>query len=415
MPGPPGCGRKPHATLILLHLMRETCPRPSASYMLARVNVLSSFCAHNMRLLIFFILFTSALSAEVDFITGMGARLVIGQDTFTAQEPGASARLLGGVSGLAYVNDMLVVADSNRVGAEPTNHRVLIYKGLSQMIPGPTDELPQGGRCPACVGEATLVLGQSAFDENELKPPAADSLRRPTGVASDGVRLAVADTDNNRVLIWNTIPSFNAQPADVVVGQPDFMSAQANIPTAPNSQSLRGPQGVWLQDDRLFVADSGNNRVLIWDPIPTTNHQPANIVLGRTDFGEFIPPDLLEAVRFEPRADKLLTPVSVASDGQRLYITDLGYNRVLIWNTIPDQNAQPADIVVGQPDMDSGSANNSPELCDPVAQDDDGNDLYPVLCAATLSFPRFALSAGQQLFIADGGNDRVLVYNQVPS
>ena len=32
-----------------------------------------------------------------------------------------------------------------------------------------------------------------------------------------------------------------------------------------------------------------------------------------------------------------------------------------------------------------------------------------------MNFPRFALSDGQRLFVADGGNDRVLVYKTVPT
>jgi len=366
-------------------------------------------------------LIIGSLAAEESFPTGLAARLVIGQPTFTAQEEGASATLLGAVGGVAYANDMLVVADSNRIGATPVNHRVLIYKNLSQMLPEPTDAIPQDeledqGFCPVSVGEATVVLGQTEFEvdpEDALQTPAADTLRRPLGVATDGVRLAAADTDNNRVLIWNTIPVYNAQPADVVLGQPNFETALANFPTSPTSQSLRGPQGVWIQDERLFVADTGNNRVLIWDPIPTSNHAPANFVLGRESFVDFVPPDLLEA-DFDPQADSMLNPVSVTSDGQRLYVTDLGYNRVLIWNSIPDRNTQPADIVVGQPGMTSGVANYTSELCESTGQDDDGDDIYPGRCAATLSFPRFALSDGEKLFIADGGNDRILVYDHLP-
>ena len=41
--------------------------------------------------------------------------------------------------------------------------------------------------------------------------------------------------------------------------------------------------------------------------------------------------------------------------------------------------------------------------------DTNGNPTYPGSCNATVSFPRFALAAGNRLFIADGGNDRVLV------
>ena len=42
-------------------------------------------------------------------------------------------------------------------------------------------------------------------------------------------------------------------------------------------------------------------------------------------------------------------------------------------------------------------------------------DSYPAECNSTLDTPRYALSDGQHLFIADGGNDRVLVFNSVPT
>jgi uncharacterized protein (TIGR03437 family) len=47
--------------------------------------------------------------------------------------------------------------------------------------------------------------------------------------------------------------------------------------------------------------------------------------------------------------------------------------------------------------------------------DANSHPTYPAYCNATLNFPRFALAGGGKLFIADGGNDRVLVYNQIPT
>ena len=37
--------------------------------------------------------------------------------------------------------------------------------------------------------------------------------------------------------------------------------------------------------------------------------------------------------------------------------------------------------------------------------DSSGNNIYPARCGGTLNFPRYALSDGTRLFIADGGND----------
>src|ERR1700690_1421590 len=93
-----------------------------------------------------------------DFLTGQAARAVIGQPFFSAQNSGASSivagpaggprrprrptrlqgtpiTLLGSAGGVAYVNNTLFVADSNRLGLLPNNNRVLIYSGIQQMLP----------------------------------------------------------------------------------------------------------------------------------------------------------------------------------------------------------------------------------------------------------------------------------------
>jgi hypothetical protein len=354
------------------------------------------------------------LGRAADFVTGQAARLVIGQTTFTSQEQGASQTLLGGVGGLAYANDMLVVADANRVAADPANHRVLLFTNLSLMLPRPTDELPYTQKCPVCGGAASLVLGQPDFTETAYSsPPTAQSFRTPTAVATDGVMLAVADSDNNRVLIWRSLPSVNQAPPDVVVGQSDFQSNAVARP--PTASSLLGPQGVWIQDGRLLVADTLNHRVLIWNSIPASSGQAADVVLGQPNFNTLPETEPVKAW-LNAKATTLFSPVSVTSDGQRLYVTDLGYDRVLIWNSMPTTNQQPADVVIGQPDMTTVSPNNVTKLCQPTGKkDDQGNDLYPKMCSATLDTPRYALSDGKRLFIADGGNDRVLVFSQVPT
>ncbi len=349
-------------------------------------------------------------SFAADFITGQAARSVIGQTTFTAQTPGASDTLLGGVGGLAYANDTLFVADSNRVGASPINNRVLIFRNVSGFLPKPTDELSYSQKCPVCVGAAATVIGQPDFTNTDFKLTQT-GLRLPTAVATDGRYLAVADTDNNRVLIWNTIPTTNGKPADVVIGQPDFTKNGISVP--PNNKTMRGPQSVWFQGARLFVADTQNHRVLIYNSIPTANGKEADVVLGQPDFNTFVQPNIAEAA-VEAKPTNLLNPVAVTSDGVRLFVTDLGHNRVLIWNTIPTSNGAPATLVVGQPDLTSSLSNNGSKVCASNGKDSRGADTFPLQCEATLSFPRYALSDGSRLFVADGGNDRVLVFKAIP-
>src|SRR5204863_954372 len=123
----------------------------------------------------------AAAACAADFTQGQAARLVIGQTTFTSQDPNSNDVIVGGVSGLAFAADTLFVADSNRVGAGPSNHRVLLYQGLNSMLPSPTAELTYNSKCPVCVGQATVVLGQPDFKTTTENIPATSrALRLPT-------------------------------------------------------------------------------------------------------------------------------------------------------------------------------------------------------------------------------------------
>src|ERR1039457_6281420 len=292
----------------------------------------------------------AAVSAQT-FVAGQAGRLVVGQPNgFTAQDTNSSDTTIGSASGVAVAGDMLFVADSNRVGAAPSNNRVLIFANLSSQLPAPTAELPYNNKCPVCVGAATVVLGQPDFvTTTQNNVPTQNSLRNPQGVASDGVHLVVADTDDNRILIWNHIPTTNNQNADVVIGQANF-TANALPGNTPNANSMRGPEGVWIQNGKLFVADTQNNRVLIYNHIPTTNGVAADLVLGAPNFTTYVNPDISQQTSTATASD-MLNPVSVTSDGVRLFVSDLGYNRVLIFNNIPTPNGAAADVALGQPDL----------------------------------------------------------------
>jgi uncharacterized protein (TIGR03437 family) len=392
----------------------------------------------------------------VGFATGQSARLVIGQPEFDAEMDTASQSILGSMSGLAFANNTLFVADSNLVGSPPNNNRVMIYQTLSGQLPAPNAPIAYNTLCPVCVGTANVVLGQPDFVStlpSPCVPPPADvtitatpttptclatspqttiatGMNTPTAVGSDGTHVAVADTLNNRVLIWNTIPTSMNQPPDVVVGQASFTTHSFPGDT-PTASSLRGPQGVWLQNGMLFIADTQNDRVLIYNSIPTANGAAADIVLGQPNMTTWVQVNIANQ-NTNAAANNLLTPISVTSDGTHLFVTDLGYNRVLIWNSIPNTNQQAADVEIGQPNMTTGIPDNAfstpttytgtlpaPEtavLCT-VSNgiDSNSNPTYPALCEYTLSFPRFAISDGTNLYIADGGNDRVLIYTPIPT
>jgi uncharacterized protein (TIGR03437 family) len=395
-------------------------------------------------------LFASALLAQKPFQNGQAARAVVGQITFTVGNNNPSQQTLGGASGIAWAGNRLYVADSNLVGATPLDNRVLVFD--TTLIPGPyvdlaTDTSLYGqATCFVCGTQASLVLGQNTFNPptwtpsnssasetayyngwNGAQDPSTTSVSEnawlydATAVASDGIRLAVADTNNNRVLIWTTIPTGNNQPPNLVVGQPNFGPGPLQQQGVVTATTMRGPQGVWIANNKLYVADSQNNRVLIWNTFPTTNNQAPDVVLGQPNFTSANAPTP-SATAPPTAANQLVNPVSVTVDGGHVYVADLGNNRVLIWNTTSPGTFQNADVVVGQTDFVSSPA-NSPNACanlqtgpsTSVTTVTGTTVTLPGPCAASLNFPRFALSDGTRLFIADGGNDRVLIYNTIPT
>ena len=98
-------------------------------------------------------------------------------------------------------------------------------------------------------------------------------LDRPRGIYADASRLYICDSDNHRVMIWNALPAASDDPATVVLGQADF-----GVPGtgASGRVGLRFPMGVESDGTVIFVPDGGNHRLLLYDAIPAAgNHGPA--------------------------------------------------------------------------------------------------------------------------------------------
>ncbi len=120
---------------------------------------------------------------------------------------------------------------------------------------------------PGADRDADTVLGQPDFTsalEWPYGPHTSDRFRFPYSACLDGERLAVADTANNRVLLWDGLPIDGRGGADHVLAQPDFSSNGENRWTSVQRDTLCWPYGLSLRGDMLAIADSGNNRVMIW-------------------------------------------------------------------------------------------------------------------------------------------------------
>ena len=82
---------------------------------------------------------------------------------------------------------------------------------------------------------ADIVLGATGFNSTEPL-----LLSHPGKVAFAGGRLLVADTWNNRVLAWNSIPTADNQLPDLVLGQPDFTTPAPRL----GPDGMNWPMGI---------------------------------------------------------------------------------------------------------------------------------------------------------------------------
>ncbi len=164
----------------------------------------------------------------------------------------------------------------------------------------------------------------SGIDFNNAGGPLL--LNHPGNAASDGTHLLLADRNNNRILVWNSLPTGNTPP-DLVLGQKDFY---ANNP-GTGLDKFNWPVKVAAANGKVVVADTYNDRILIWNTFPTRNGQTADIEI-KDD-------------RNNPKRN-VGWPWAVWTDGEKLVVTSTAGAKVLIWNTFPTQNNQAADIVL---------------------------------------------------------------------
>lgn len=192
--------------------------------------------------------------------------VVLGQPDFDSVHENRGGAVHGATFywpyGLAYIAGWFYVADTG-------NRRVLAWTGL------PTTDRP-----------ADLVIGQDTFTtrlENRGEAVGPASLRWPHSIGGTETMLYVADAGNHRVLGWRQ--PVTDRSADVVLGQPDFARAQEWPYGKQGASALRFPYALNVTQDQLAVADTANNRVLFWEILPTTGaFHPAQRQIGQLDF-----------------------------------------------------------------------------------------------------------------------------------
>ncbi len=230
----------------------------------------------------------------------------------------------------------------------------------------------------------------SNFYSNQPNNPGRSGLTYPTQMIIDTSRhrLYVADTGNNRVLVFILYENntFVRPDADYVIGHQDFLENKPNDDqNTPTDKTLHAPSGVAVDaDGNLFIADTNNSRVLIYTKFIDNNGMSADVVLGTPD--PFTIADTTSA-----GASKMNHPTSIVTDRNGgIYVVDSGNNRVLHFSP-PWSNGQPADQVLGKPNFDDASASSGDAgLSSPTGIDIDKDE--------------------NMLYIADSANNRIVLY-----
>jgi len=261
------------------------------------------------------------------------------------------------------------------------------------------------------LGSATRVLGQDRLNQGSINLIegrefqfigfAATPQVLDAGIAIDNSgsvpHLYVSDPYNHRVLGFKDIRNLQSSAkADIVIGQPDLGTALCNYPTGdgalPSNTSLCFPKGIVVDaQGNLYVADSFNGRVLRF-PAPfsqTFGQVTADLVLGQASFTSSIK---------DPSNSTMASPYGVAFTGTNgLLVSDSVHNRVLYFPFSANgtfaagtDNGKAATKVFGQPDFKTVTAGSAD---------------------ASLTSPHhISCDTSGQLYVADSGNNRILIF-----
>ncbi len=192
------------------------------------------------------------------------------------------------------------------------------------------------------------VFGQPNF--TTVTPNTSSTgMRSPGGLAVDSEdRLWVADIDNRRVLRFDSISTkANGAAADGVLGQPNFTSSAA----ATTASNMDKTFGLTISNTgTLFVADSFNNRVLRFNNAAALGlGAGATAVLGQTDFNT-------KTTGLTANTMDFVVGVFITPD-DTLWVTDRDNQRLLRFDkasALPNGSA--ASGVVGQPNFTTKAA-----------------------------------------------------------
>jgi hypothetical protein len=326
------------------------------------------------------------------------AGFVLGQADFVHNAPG------GGASGLSNPTKVSAAVDGTLVIADTGNNRVILSHSNNQ---------------------PSVVVGQTGFVDAKNHPlglpnqgnlsPSSSSLNAPTAAVIANGKLVVVDKGNNRVLIWNTVPTGNGAAADVELGQAAASTTQGNCTSngassSSSSSSSSGSSSSSSSGGSSSSSSSGSSSGSSSSSSSSSGSSSGSSSSGgssgsaycfTTNVGDIDKASTTSSSGFDLR---LNSPSDIWTDGfSDFFVSDTGNNRVLYWNGVPGTNNQFPGFEFGQTTGSSSGGGNSG-----FGQNAAGGT------AQKMSAPWGVYSDGARLFVADVGNNRVLVFTGIP-
>jgi len=292
--------------------------------------------------------------------------------------------------------------------------RVLVYPSAAQVRGGAASRIlgvppqQQSGQ-PALTSVNAYAFGAVVASNAFFGGPGA------LLVISDN--LYVVDTYSHRILQFPPAAGWAAEAttamspvAIAVFGQTGFTTNLGNgvANGVPSANSLLAPGGLAYANNELYVADAGNNRVLVFDGFATaTTLPPAVRVAGQTGF-TYNAVNLIEGREFSlgtiswtvgtaAKRTSMAPAVAIDKANAYVYVSDPGNHRILAFSDYRKlDGTQIADFVIGQTDLSSNLV-NSPSNSSTTP----GN--------TGLNTPSgLAVDSAGNLWVADTGNGRVV-------
>lgn len=276
---------------------------------------------------------------------GMPATWVIGQQDLVSgavNAPCATGTDLA--CGLNGPTELALDADTQTLFvADSENHRVLTFD-VSQLVGA---GLGSGLPASNVIGQPTIndIAANGCGTVGIVNDCGFDT---PQSIALDpnGNRLFIGDSRNSRALVFDTTLGINTgMSAALVVGQPDFFTATPNTScdglTSGDENVNRCGLAIPFEilainvdynelDDDLYISDSANSRVLVFDAANLDTNVEATAVLGQelfTDGYSNLGPNFGGSTS----RSSLFLPLGVDYDpsSDRIFVSDGGNHRIL--------------------------------------------------------------------------------------